>query len=85
MIKPGLLSIIAPVIASLVFSYVSYRTGSELIISKMIYAFLLFSIGTGALLALFFSNGYKEIRGISTHGIIKLYLMIGLVLIPLII
>jgi len=57
MIKPGLLSICAPIIVGYFFKLVGHYQGKELLGAKVICAFLMFATCTGILMALFFNNG----------------------------
>eukprot|EP01017_Pseudomicrothorax_dubius_P039345 TRINITY_DN6011_c0_g1_i2.p1 TRINITY_DN6011_c0_g1~~TRINITY_DN6011_c0_g1_i2.p1 ORF type:complete len:256 (-),score=63.01 TRINITY_DN6011_c0_g1_i2:155-922(-) len=57
MIRPGLLSVLAPIITGFIFKYAGVIQGKELLGAKVICAFLMFSTSTGILMALFLNNG----------------------------
>jgi len=57
MIKPGLLSILAPIVVGYTFKLIGLYKGKELLGAKVISAFLMFATSTGILMALFFNNG----------------------------
>jgi H(+)-translocating pyrophosphatase len=57
MIKPGLLSVLAPIVVGYSFKLLGLYQGKELLGAKVISAFLMFSTSTGILMALFFNNG----------------------------
>ena len=57
MVKPGLLSVLSPIVVSLVFRYVGVLTGQDLLGPKVVCSFLMFSTATGILMALFLNNG----------------------------
>jgi Na+/H+-translocating membrane pyrophosphatase len=57
MIKPGLLSVLAPIVVGYAFKILGHYQGKELLGAKVISAFLMFSTSTGILMALFFNNG----------------------------
>lgn len=56
MIKPGLLSVLAPILTGFTFKIFGGLTGQELLGAKAISAFLMFSTATGILMALFLNN-----------------------------
>ena len=80
MVKPGLLSVLSPIVVSVVFKYIGVFTGQELLGPKAVCAFLMFSTATGILMALFLNNGggawdntkkYLESKGLKktpVHG-----------------
>lgn len=57
MIKPGLLSVLTPIIVGYTFKLIGIWQGKELLGAKVISAFLMFATSTGILMALFFNNG----------------------------
>ena len=57
MVKPGLLSVLSPIVVSFLFKYIGYQTNQELLGPKAVCAFLMFSTATGILMALFLNNG----------------------------
>jgi H(+)-translocating pyrophosphatase len=57
MIKPGLLSVLAPIVVGCLFKLIGLYSGKELLGAKVICAFLMFSTSTGILMAIFFNNG----------------------------
>ena len=57
MIKPGLLSVLSPIVVSLVFKLIGNLTNQNLLGPKAVCAFLMFSTATGILMALFLNNG----------------------------
>ena len=57
MIKPGLLSVLAPIVVGLLFKLIGLYSPKELLGAKVICAFLMFSTCTGILMAIFFNNG----------------------------
>jgi H(+)-translocating pyrophosphatase len=57
MVKPALLSVLSPIVVSLLFKYIGHITGQELLGPKAVCAFLMFSTSTGILMALFLNNG----------------------------
>jgi Na+/H+-translocating membrane pyrophosphatase len=73
MVKPGLLSVLSPILVSVLFKYVGLLTDQPLLGPKAVCAFLMFSTATGILMALFLNNGggawdntkkYCEYRGL---------------------
>lgn len=56
MIKPGLLSVLSPVVVGLTFKYIGNARNKELLGAQAICAFLMFCTSTGILMALFFNN-----------------------------
>jgi len=57
MIRPGLLSVSAPIIVGFSFKLLGYYQDKELLGAKVISSFLMFSTSTGILMALFLNNG----------------------------
>jgi len=57
MIKPGLLSVLAPIVVGVLFKLIGLYQQKELLGAKVISAFLMFSTSTGILMAIFFNNG----------------------------
>jgi len=57
MIKPGLLSVLAPIIVGYTFKIIGHYQERELLGAKVISAFLMFATSTGIMMALFFNNG----------------------------
>ena len=57
MIKPGLLSVLSPILVSLIFKFIGYLTGQPLLGAQAVCSFLMFSTATGILMALFLNNG----------------------------
>jgi H(+)-translocating pyrophosphatase len=57
MIKPGLLSILSPIVVGYTFKLIGLYKDKELLGAKVICAFLMFATSTGILMALFFNNG----------------------------
>lgn len=56
MIKPGLLAVMAPIVVGVTFRMIGEARGDSLLGAKATAAFLMFSTGTGLLMALFFNN-----------------------------
>jgi H(+)-translocating pyrophosphatase len=56
MIKPGLLSVISPIVVGLIFKYLGQLRNKELLGPQCVCAFLMFSTSTGILMALFLNN-----------------------------
>lgn len=56
MIKPGLLSVLSPLVVGLIFRYIGDAKGKPLLGAQAICAFLMFCTSTGILMALFFNN-----------------------------
>ena len=57
MIKPGLLSVLAPIIVGLIFRFIGEAQGRVLLGAEVIAGFLMFATSTGIMMALFFNNG----------------------------
>lgn len=57
MIKPGLLSVCAPISVGLIFRVIGQYRGRPLLGAEALAGFLMFSTSTGILMALFFNNG----------------------------
>merc|ERR1712166_1331548 len=57
MIKPGLLSVCAPIAVGLIFRFIGQYRGRPLLGAEALAGFLMFSTSTGILMALFFNNG----------------------------
>ena len=57
MIRPGLLSVLAPVFVGYTFKLIGLYQGKEMLGAKVICSFLMFSTSTGILMALFLNNG----------------------------
>ena len=57
MVKPGLLSVLSPIIVSIIFKYIGILTEQALLGPKVVCSFLMFSTATGILMALFLNNG----------------------------
>lgn len=57
MVKPGLLSVLSPIVVSLLFKGIGHLTNQDLLGPKAVCAFLMFSTATGILMALFLNNG----------------------------
>ena len=56
MIKPGLLSVLSPLVIGLIFKYIGYLKKKPLLGAQAVSAFLMFSTSTGILMALFLNN-----------------------------
>jgi H+-translocating diphosphatase len=57
MIKPGLLSVCAPISVGLIFRFIGQYRDRPLLGAEALAGFLMFSTSTGILMALFFNNG----------------------------
>jgi len=57
MIRPGLLSVLAPIVVGYTFKLIGIYQGKEMLGAKVICSFLMFSTSTGILMALFLNNG----------------------------
>jgi inorganic pyrophosphatase len=57
MIKPGLLSVLAPITVGVIFRIIGSYRGRPLLGAEVLAGFLMFSTSTGILMALFFNNG----------------------------
>jgi len=57
MIKPGLLSVLSPIVVGYSFKVLGYYQDKELLGAKVVCSFLMFSTSTGILMALFLNNG----------------------------
>ena len=57
MIKPGLLSVISPILVGIIFRIIGHYKGDQMLGAKALAGFLMFSTSTGILMALFFNNG----------------------------
>jgi Na+/H+-translocating membrane pyrophosphatase len=57
MIKPGLLSVCAPISVGLIFRIIGQYRDRPLLGAEALAGFLMFSTSTGILMALFFNNG----------------------------
>lgn len=57
MIKPGLLSVLAPITLGIIFRIVGAYSNRPLLGAQVLAGFLMFSTSTGILMALFFNNG----------------------------
>jgi Na+/H+-translocating membrane pyrophosphatase len=57
MIKPGLLSVLAPITTGVVFRIIGSYRGRPLLGAEALAGFLMFATSTGILMALFFNNG----------------------------
>ena len=56
MIKPGLLSVLSPVVVGIIFKYVGKIRGNNLLGAQCVASFLMFCTSTGILMATFFNN-----------------------------
>ena len=56
MIKPGLLSVLSPVVVGLVFKYIGKLQNKNLLGAQCVASFLMFCTSTGILMATFFNN-----------------------------
>jgi len=56
MIKPGLLSVLSPLVIGIVFKYIGLAKKKPLLGAQAVSAFLMFSTSTGILMALFLNN-----------------------------
>lgn len=57
MIKPGLLSVVAPILVGMIFTLLGSFTNDTFLGAKVTAGFLMFATATGILMALFFNNG----------------------------
>lgn len=57
MIKPGLLSVLAPITVGVIFRIIGGYSNRPLLGAQVLAGFLMFSTSTGILMALFFNNG----------------------------
>jgi len=57
MIRPGLLSVSAPITVGVLFRIIGSYRGRELLGAEALAGFLMFATSTGILMALFFNNG----------------------------
>lgn len=57
MVKPGLLSVLAPISVGVIFRIIGSYHGRPLLGAEALAGFLMFSTSTGILMALFFNNG----------------------------
>jgi H(+)-translocating pyrophosphatase len=57
MVKPGLLSVLSPIIVGVVFRIIGSYRNKPLLGAEVLGGFLMFSTSTGILMALFFNNG----------------------------
>lgn len=57
MIKPGLLSVSAPIATGVIFRIIGSYKGRPLLGAEALAGFLMFATSTGILMALFFNNG----------------------------
>jgi Na+/H+-translocating membrane pyrophosphatase len=57
MIKPGLLSVLAPISVGVIFRIIGSYKGKPLLGAEVLAGFLMFATSTGILMALFFNNG----------------------------
>lgn len=57
MIKPGVLSVAAPITVGVVFRIIGAYRGRDLLGAEVLAGFLMFATSTGILMALFFNNG----------------------------
>ena len=57
MIKPGLLSVLAPISVGVLFRIIGSIKGRPLLGAEVLAGFLMFATSTGILMALFFNNG----------------------------
>ncbi len=56
MIKPGLLSVLSPIVVGIVFKYIGKYRGNSFLGAQCVAAFLMFCTSTGILMATFFNN-----------------------------
>ena len=56
MIKPGMLAVLSPIIIGIIFRLIGLYQGVYLLGARCICSFLMFSTGTGILMALFLNN-----------------------------
>lgn len=57
MIKPGLLSVLAPITVGVLFRIIGSYSSRPLLGAEVLAGFLMFATSTGILMALFFNNG----------------------------
>lgn len=57
MIKPGLLSVVSPILVGMIFTFIGSFTNQPFLGAKVTAGFLMFATATGILMALFFNNG----------------------------
>ena len=57
MVKPGLLSVLSPIIVGVTFRIIGNYRGRPLLGAEVLAGFLMFATSTGILMALFFNNG----------------------------
>jgi inorganic pyrophosphatase len=57
MIKPGMLSVMAPITVGVIFRIIGNYRGKQLLGAEVLAGFLMFATSTGILMALFFNNG----------------------------
>jgi Na+/H+-translocating membrane pyrophosphatase len=57
MIKPGVLSVLAPISVGVIFRIIGSYKGKPLLGAEVLAGFLMFATSTGILMALFFNNG----------------------------
>jgi H+-translocating diphosphatase len=57
MVKPGLLSVLAPIVVGVIFRIIGSYRDRPLLGAEVLGGFLMFSTSTGILMALFFNNG----------------------------
>jgi Na+/H+-translocating membrane pyrophosphatase len=57
MVKPGLLSVLAPITVGVIFRFIGSLKGRPLLGAEVLAGFLMFATSTGILMALFFNNG----------------------------
>jgi len=57
MVKPGILSVVSPIIVGLTFRFLGTMRGRPLLGAEVLAGFLMFSTSTGILMANFFNNG----------------------------
>jgi len=56
MIKPGLLSVLSPLVIGIIFKFIGHMTKRPLLGAQAVASFLMFSTSTGILMALFLNN-----------------------------
>jgi Na+/H+-translocating membrane pyrophosphatase len=57
MVKPGMLSVLSPLVVGVLFRIIGNMKGRPLLGAEVLAGFLMFSTSTGILMALFFNNG----------------------------
>jgi len=57
MVKPALLSVLAPIMTGLIFRAIGHYKNRPLLGAEVLAGFLMFATSTGILMALFFNNG----------------------------